>query len=47
MLIEGVNQTMADHFEPLRHKECGKHEKRLSENDILRACQTCGNFHFI
>lgn len=42
MLVENFN-GMTDHFEPLRHKECLKHEKRPSENDILRLCETCGN----
>jgi hypothetical protein len=28
-------------MEPLRHKECGKHEKR-NDNEPLRLCQPCG-----
>lgn len=39
MLID--NKLAMDHFEPLRHKECGKHEKRVNDNDILRSCETC------
>lgn len=39
---------MLKQMDPLKHmRECGKHEKRVSETDMLRICETCGRHFYV